>query len=100
VIQDCPKQLFINNEWVNSTSGKTLQDINPSTEQIMCEVQHAGTQDVDLAVSSARKALTGAWGNMGPSERRNIMLKFADLIEKNAEQIAHIESAENGKPFS
>jgi aldehyde dehydrogenase (NAD+) len=93
-------KLLINNEWVDSVSGKTFAAVNPADESILAHVQEADKEDVDIAVKAARAALTGPWGQLTGRQRRDIMLKFADLIEQNSEELATFESHDNGKPKS
>jgi len=96
-----PTQLLINNAWVNSASGKTFPAINPADESVIATVQEAGEQDVNLAVAAARTAFdTGAWSKMSGGQRRDLMLKLAQLIEDNADELALQESRDNGKPVS
>ncbi len=94
-------QLLINNRWVASASGKTFATINPSTGKEICQVAEADAADVDMAVHAARAAFEqGAWRKIKASERGRLLYRLADLIEKNAAELARIESLDNGKPFS
>ena len=94
-------KLLINNRWVPSESGKTFSTINPSTGDEICQVAEADASDVDMAVEAARAAFEiGPWGKMKASERGRLLHRLADLIEKNVEELARIESLDNGKPFS
>ncbi|XP_046542736.1 aldehyde dehydrogenase, mitochondrial-like [Haliotis rubra] len=95
------KQLFINNEWVDAQSGRTFSTLNPCTGEVICEIQEADKADVDLAVASARSAFrTGsAWRTMDASKRAALITKFADLLERDKEYIASLETLDNGKPF-
>ncbi len=93
-------QLLINNRWVNAASGKTFPTINPATGEEICQVAEAGAADVNAAVKAARTAFErGPWRRMGASERGRLLNKLADLIEKNADEIAQLESLDNGKPY-
>ncbi|KAL5116306.1 hypothetical protein ACEQ8H_005764 [Pleosporales sp. CAS-2024a] len=93
-----PKQLFINNEYVNSTNSKKLTVYNPKDGSLVADdIPLAGEQDVDAAVSAAEKAFP-AWKKMGAAQRRNMILKFADLIEKNANEIAQLTRITMGAP--
>ncbi|XP_076454386.1 retinal dehydrogenase 2-like [Babylonia areolata] len=94
-------KLFINNEWVNSTSGKTFPVVNPCTENTICQVQEGDKADVDAAVAAARAAFAfdAPWRTMDASKRGVILNKFADLIGRDLEYIANIETLDNGKPF-
>ncbi len=94
------KKLLINNQWVDSASGKTFPTINPATGEEICRVAEADAPDVDRAVRAARAAFeTGAWRKMGASQRGVLMNRLADLIEKNAEELAQLETLDNGKPY-
>ncbi|KAF8308496.1 aldehyde dehydrogenase [Clavulina sp. PMI_390] len=90
--------LFINNEFVDSVDGKTLDLMNPATGKPIGKVSLASEKDVDLAVAAAQKAYDTAWGLKVPgTQRSKYMLKLADLIEKNADELAALETLNNGK---
>jgi len=94
-------KLLINNRWVNSQSGKTFATINPTTGEEICQVAEADVADVDLAVKAARAAFDrGPWRTTSGRERQRLMNRLADLIEKNADELARLESLDNGKPFT
>lgn len=94
-------QLLIDGKFVNSTSGKTFDTFNPATEEKITSVQEADRADVDKAVKAARKAFDqGPWRRMAASERGRLMYKFADLIEKNFDELCALEALDNGKPFT
>ena len=94
-------KLLINNRWVNAASGKTFGTVNPSTGEEICQIAEADQADVELAVKAARAAFeTGAWRKMAASERGRLMYKLADLMEKNADELARLEALDNGKPFA
>ncbi|CCF53007.1 hypothetical protein NDA11_007956 [Ustilago hordei] len=94
-----PTGLFINNQFVPSTTGETLETINPATGASLGHVSAASPADVDLAVSAARTAFNTTWGrNSSPTQRASILFKLADLLEKHAEELSEIESLDNGKP--
>ena len=92
-------QHFINNEFVDSADGKTFDTINPATEKVLATVQSAGAKDVDNAVAAATKAFA-TWRDVSGPARRDMMLKLADLVEANKQQLAEWESLDNGKPIS
>lgn len=93
-------KLLINNKWVDSVSGKTFPTINPATGEVITHVAEADAADVDKAVAAARAAFEkGAWRKMSASARGVLMYKLADLIEKHAEELAELESLDNGKPY-
>lgn len=94
-------KLLIDGKFVNSSSGETFASINPFSEKEITAVQKASAPDVEKAVKSARKAFDeGPWPRMDPSERARIMFKLADLMEHNAEELAVLESLDNGKPYN
>ena len=94
-------QLLINNEWVNSSTGKTFKSINPATEEVITEVQHASSADVDKAVNAAREAFDhGPWRRYTVGQRANLLYKLSDLIDKHKLELAQLESLDNGKPVS
>jgi aldehyde dehydrogenase (NAD+) len=93
-------QLLINNKWVDSISGKTFPTINPSTGEEICQIAEADAPDVDLAVAAARAAFNaGPWRKMSAADRGRMMNCLADLIEKNADELARLETLDNGKPY-
>ncbi|GAB1519019.1 hypothetical protein RhiTH_002084 [Rhizoctonia solani] len=96
-----PTGLFINNEFVPSVTGDTIVTVNPSTEETICTVQAASAKDVDIAVQAARKAFDTTWGKHVPGTQRSALLhKLADLIERDAQSLAELESLDNGKPVA
>ncbi len=91
-------RLFINNEFVEATGGGTFETFNPSTGDVLAKVSAATAADVDRAVKAARAALEkGPWAKMDAADRGRLMFKLADLIEKNAEELAQLESINCGK---
>ena len=94
-----PARLIINGEAVDAVSGATFTTSNPATEEPICEVAQAGPEDVDRAVKAARAAFEGAWGKMKPAERQRILWKLGDLILEHADEIARLETLDNGKPI-
>ncbi|MBP1971156.1 acyl-CoA reductase-like NAD-dependent aldehyde dehydrogenase, partial [Virgibacillus natechei] len=70
---------FINGEYVQSTNGKTFENVNPATEEVLGNIAEGGKEEVDQAVSVARKALKGEWANMPLRKRSNIIRKIGDL---------------------
>src|SRR5262249_37871222 len=92
--------MFIGGKWVDSVSGKTFATLNPATGEPICQVAEGDKADVDLAVKAARKAFDGGpWPKMNASERGRLLNKLADLIEKNREDLAALETLDNGKPY-
>ncbi|KAF2741975.1 aldehyde dehydrogenase-like protein [Sporormia fimetaria CBS 119925] len=96
-----PRGLFINNEFVKAQSGQTIASINPSDESEITSVHAAGPEDVNAAVSAARKAFEDpSWRDIDTNARADLLYKFAELIEKHRETLATIETWDNGKPYS
>jgi aldehyde dehydrogenase (NAD+) len=90
---------FINNEFVKAVDGKTIEVINPSTEEVIASVHEATEKDVDIAVAAARKALEGPWKKLTPQERGKLLVTLSTLVEKNLDLLSSIESLDNGKAF-
>jgi phenylacetaldehyde dehydrogenase len=96
-----PRQLFINGQWIDAASGKTFETPNPATGATLANVAEGDAEDIDRAVQAARKAFDeGPWGRMTPSERGRIIWRIGDLILQNAEELAQLESLDNGKPYA
>ncbi|MEW5976481.1 MAG: aldehyde dehydrogenase family protein [Acidobacteriota bacterium] len=95
-----PHQLYIGGQWEPSTGGQTFQTLDPGSGSLLAEVHDATSEDVDRAVQTARKAFrkTG-WAQLKPNERGVYLHRLADLVEKNKETLAEIESLDVGKPF-
>jgi aldehyde dehydrogenase (NAD+) len=104
VWQNEPKytKIFINNEWHNSISGKTFPTINPTTGEIITQVQEGDKADVNKAVEAASEAfkLGSPWRRMDASQRGRLMNKLADLMERDHALLASLESLDNGKPYA
>lgn len=91
-------QLFIDGRFVDALSGETLATLNPHDNSPITEVAMAGQADVDLAVAAAQRAFP-KWSRMAAADRGRILLKLADLIEANAEELARLESLDTGHPL-
>jgi len=99
---DIPQlKLLINNEWQDAVSGKTFPTINPSTGEVICEVAEADKADVDKAVAAANDAfrIGSPWRTMDACDRGVLLNKLADLVERDHEYLAALETLDNGKPF-
>src|SRR5580704_13678380 len=93
-------QCFIGGQWQPAVSGKTFETINPATEEVIAKVAEGDAADVDLAVAAAREALdSGPWGKMDARDRGRLMYKLADLIEEELNELASLETLDNGKPI-
>ena len=96
-----PTKLLINNQWVTSESGTTFPTINPATGEVLAHVAEAGATDVDKAVAAARNAFErGPWHTTSATERGRLINRLADLIEQNADEIARLETLDNGMPLA
>ena len=94
-------QLFINNEWVDSSHGETIAVIDPSSGKEVGRFVDASDADVDRAVAAARAAFDdGRWSNLPPLVRERALHKLADLIEAHADELAELEAIDNGKPIT
>jgi len=92
--------LLIDGKWRPSVSGKTFETVDPATNQVICRVAEGDAADIDLAVAAARRAFdSGPWSRMSGSERGRLIYKLADLVEKHQEELAALESLDNGKPY-
>ncbi|KAG1806904.1 aldehyde dehydrogenase domain-containing protein [Suillus plorans] len=99
---DIPTGLFINNEFVPSADSPNdlIHLVNPATEETICTVAAGSVKDIDIAVAAARKAFNTTWGkNVTGFERSKLLNKLADLIERDQDILAEVESLNNGKPF-
>ena len=95
-----PGKLIINGEAVEAASGRTYTTINPATEEPVCAVAEAGPEDVERAVAAARAAFdSGPWPRMRPQDRQKLLWKLGDLIFEHADEIARLETLDNGKPI-
>jgi aldehyde dehydrogenase (NAD+) len=96
-----PKRLLIGGKWVAPKSGKTFETVNPSNEEVLALIAEGDKADVDEAVKVARKASDeGKWPSMGPHERARLMFKIAELIDTHADELAELETLDNGKPLT
>ncbi|KAI1633767.1 aldehyde dehydrogenase domain-containing protein [Biscogniauxia mediterranea] len=96
-----PTGLFINNEFVKSSDGATIDSIDPATEEKIATVQAASAEDIDKAVKAAHKALKDpSWKKLSASDRGALMWKLADLMEENREIFATIDAWDNGKTYA
>jgi phenylacetaldehyde dehydrogenase len=95
------KKLLINGRWVAAASGKTFEVRNPATGAVIAHAAEGDKADVEAAVTAARRAFeSGAWPALTPSERAKIIWRIGDLISKYADELAELESLDNGKPMA
>jgi 1-pyrroline dehydrogenase len=92
-------QQFIGGEWVDAASGETLTVDNPANEQTIARVPASDQDDVDRAVKAAATAFE-TWQKTTPQERMTLLLKLADIVDQNADELARLESSQTGKPLN
>ena len=90
---------LIDGAWTPSQSGEVFPVYNPATGGVIANVALGGKADVDRAVQAARRALDGPWARMAHSERARLLFRLADLVEARADELALIDTLDNGKPF-
>ncbi|WP_096201585.1 aldehyde dehydrogenase [Bacillus sp. FJAT-45350] len=90
---------FINGDYIDSTSLKTFENINPATEEVIGTVAEGGKEEIDLAVAAAKKALKGPWKHLTSMERSNLLRRIGDGILERKEELATLESYDTGKPY-
>ncbi|HEX9522238.1 MAG TPA: aldehyde dehydrogenase family protein, partial [Reyranella sp.] len=95
-----PTKLLIDGKWVDAASGKTFETRNPATGELLARVAEGDAEDINRAVAAARRAFTGPWSRLKPNERQVLLLKFADLVEKNMEELALLDTLDMGAPLS
>ncbi len=95
-----PKKILIDGAWVSSSSGETFEIYNPATGQVVAHAQAGSKEDVNAAVAAARRAFDdhSEWRKMSPSNRGKLLHRIGDLILKHADELAQLESLDNGKP--
>ena len=93
-------QMFIDGEWVNSSDGATRDIIGPATGEVIATVQEGTAEDANRAIAAAKRAFEGTWFDSTPKDRQLMLLKLADAVEANADEIVRIESQNVGKPAS
>ena len=91
-------KLFINGKFIDSKEGSTIKVLNPHDDSQITEVSEAKAPDIDDAVAAAKKAFP-AWRDMQAAERGRLLLKLADLIERDAAHLAEIEVRDNGSYY-
>jgi phenylacetaldehyde dehydrogenase len=96
-----PRQLFIGGQWADSASGRTFATPNPATGETLAQVAEGEAEDINRAVEAARRAFEeGPWSRMTPSERGRIIWRIGDQILAHLDELAQLESLDNGKPFA
>ena len=95
-----PVKMLIGGQWVEAASGKTFETLNPATGKVLAHVAEGDAEDINRAVAAARKAFeSGPWPKMTPSQRGRLLWRVAELIEEHADELAMLETLDNGKPI-
>jgi phenylacetaldehyde dehydrogenase len=95
------RQLFIDGRWVDAASGKTFETPNPASGETLATVAEGDAEDIDRAVRAARKAFEdGPWSSMTPSDRGRVIWRIGDLILEHVDELAQLETLDNGKPLT
>ena len=95
-----PHKLLIGGERPEAADGRTFETVDPATGKAICAVAHGGAEDVDRAVKAARAALEGPWAKLAPAARGLLIGRLAEAIEANSDELAELESLDNGKPLA
>ena len=95
-----PKRLLIGDEWLDAADGRSFETVDPATGEPICAVAQAGPDDVARAAQAAREALEGAWAKVNPAKRSALIWSLSDLIKANGDELAELESLDNGKPLA
>ena len=93
-----PRKLLIGGKWQDAQSGKTFDVFNPATGKVIAKVAEGDKADIDLAVKAARAAFP-KWAALPPAARQMILWRVSELIDKHAEELAQLETLDNGKPL-
>ena len=92
-------KMFIDGEWVASSSNKKIETLNPENNEVWATVPEANEEDVDKAVKAAQRAFEKTWGNLHPTERGKYLRAIADQLRQNAEHLGRIETIDTGKLY-
>ncbi len=94
------RQMLIDGKWVDAASGKKFETRNPATGDLLATVAEGDAEDINRAVVAARRAFEGPWSKVKPFERQNLLLKLAELVEKNFEELSQLDTLDMGAPIS
>ena len=98
---DIEGRAFINGQYREALAGETRATLNPADGRRLIDVANCGIEDADYAVDIARRAFeSGIWADMAPADRKMVLVRWAELIEDHAEEIALLESLDVGKPIA
>ena len=94
------KKMLIDGKWVDAASGKKFETLNPATGELLATVAEGEAEDINRAVTAARRAFEGPWSKVKPFERQSLLLRLADLVEKNFEELSQLDTLDMGAPIS
>jgi len=94
------KKMLIDGKWVAAVSGKHFESRNPATGELLATVAEGDAEDINRAVTAARKAFEGPWSKFKPFERQQLLLKLADLVERNFDELSTLDTLDMGAPIS
>src|SRR5271166_1985768 len=94
------KRMLIGGKWLEAASGKTFESRNPATGEILAHVAEGDAADIERAVAAAREAFNGPWSKFKPAQRQLILLKLADLVERDIEQLSALDTLDMGAPIT
>jgi len=94
------KKMLIDGQWIDAASGKRFETHNPATGELLATVAEGDAEDINRAVAAARRAFEGPWSKVKPFERQALLLKLADLVEKNFEELSQLDTLDMGAPIS
>ena len=94
------KKMLIDGKWVDAASGKKFETLNPATGELLATVAEGDAEDINRAVAAARRAFEGPWSKVKPFERQSLLLRLADLVEKNFEELSQLDTLDMGAPIS
>jgi aldehyde dehydrogenase (NAD+) len=94
------KQMLIDGKWVDAASGKRFETHNPATGELLATVAEGDAEDINRAVAAARRAFDGPWSRVKPYERQALLLKLADLVEQNFDELSMLDTLDMGAPIS
>jgi aldehyde dehydrogenase (NAD+) len=93
------KQHFIHGEWVRSLSGESIETFNPATGEVLVTLARGRKEDIDVAVTSARRAFRGPWAKFAPAQRQQLIMRFAELFAREFDELTMLESLDMGAPL-
>jgi aldehyde dehydrogenase (NAD+) len=94
------KRMLIGGQWVPAVSGKTFESRDPATGKLLAKVAEGDAEDIERAVTAARRAFDGPWRKVKPFERQQMLLKLADLVERHFEELSLLDTLDMGAPIS